>query len=100
MIYPGFHSHTHGLVTSVNCNYNSHKTLCSLIGKYHLSMTLKYIPSLGEELAEQLEEHADDILSYDYILYYDENAQSNKIHSEYNSLAPKFTNHTFWGFDH
>lgn len=26
MIYPGFHSNRNGLVTSVNCNYNSYKT--------------------------------------------------------------------------
>lgn len=68
-----------------------------MIGKYPLSINLKYIPCGGEELAEQFEDHTDETISYDYIVYYDEDAQNNKISTEYNHLASQFTNRKFWG---
>ena len=73
LIYPGVYSHSLRIIS----NYNSYKTLCSMIGSDPVSKNMKY--------------------SHDYILYYDRAAQQLQNPADYNPTISQFTGEQFWG---
>ena len=86
LIYPGLYPKNPGIIAPVTSNYNSYNTLCSMIGKHPISVSLEYYPldtSLGS--------------FYPYTIYYDNSVQSIKKESDFNKIISKFTGSDFWG---
>lgn len=90
MVYPGFYPNTPGIITRVTANYNSYNSLCAIIGRHPMSVSLQYTPpdSIKCNVLDNF---------YHYILYYDAEAQKNKKSIEYNQIISQFTNREFWG---
>lgn len=99
LIYPN-----HNLITPVTNNYNSYKTLCALIGGNPISIQLThYDPCDSHEIQNnsyqdlQIKNEKISPISYDYIIYFDEELQDRHPASEYNYIISEFSGRKFWG---